>query len=385
MLCCPTLTAPWQGTEPDASHISCVPCPSGQFSVLGVCQDCIAGKTSSTGALVCDNCPRGTTSSANTSFMCEACPSGKISDRGQPCSACAAGTEPTPVKRADNCSLAEILNCACPSCRTPAAAEFANLERIASEVRACRVARASSRTSKLAALVVKRAQCWGQVITHPMAKAAWRARQAQNLMMLAPLACPVALESRRLAAYVCPARPAPQTQPTARHASPVLPAPRASLQARATDAHVSDNFAALSHIDCSIFSRHRINVAIACELPLKRVSVCSAGHVALGGEGSTCETCPAGSQPSADGGHCEACPSGSFSLGLVCEVCGAGFQPDAEQTSCQSCSTLGPNFFSTSGDQCFECPALMRANRDWTSCVCKGTFHFQTQYFYVCK
>ena len=93
---------------------------------------------------------------------------------------------------------------------------------------------------------------------------------------------------------------------------------------------------------------------------------CSAG--ALG-----CQACPPGTQPSDDASRCDDCPSGTFSFGTGCQACSAGFESDDGRTSCQSCFVAGPDFFSaTSGDQCTECPALMRANGNKTGCVCKA-------------
>ena len=251
------------GTEPDEDHINCMPCPSGQYSVLGICQNCAAGTStgSSTGGVNCDTCPRGTTSAMGGE--CLACVNGTVSDRGTPCTSCVAGTEPGPnFGSCVECQLGTF--------------------SIGDECRTC--------------------------------EQGMKPNEQHTGCQTCAILGPAFYSSDGERCVECPSGSEPDS-------------------ARAT-----------------------------CR-------DCLSGRAAAAG--ALCEPCSPGQRPSADSTSCEDCPSGTFSLGIDCESCAPGFQPDEAQTSCQSCSTLGPTFYSPLGDECVECPALMRADNDWTGCVCK--------------
>eukprot|EP01045_Picozoa_sp_COSAG04_P030310 COSAG04_NODE_5226_length_1695_cov_1.250627_2_plen_344_part_00 len=72
------------GTQPDALQTECAPCASGQYSQIGVCISCSAGKTSSADRTGCIPCEPGTYRSADE-------PS---------CTQCTAGSQPNEPKTA---------------------------------------------------------------------------------------------------------------------------------------------------------------------------------------------------------------------------------------------------------------------------------------------
>eukprot|EP01045_Picozoa_sp_COSAG04_P000517 COSAG04_NODE_12_length_42844_cov_6.769213_21_plen_1150_part_00 len=92
------------GTQPDDAHIQCDPCEPGQYSQIGVCIFCPAGKTSSEDQTGCTPCEPGT-HRAGEEPTCEQCPDGTHSSDGVDCVACQPGTSPTDTR--DECVACE--------------------------------------------------------------------------------------------------------------------------------------------------------------------------------------------------------------------------------------------------------------------------------------
>ena len=63
------------GTQPDDAHTQCNPCEPGQYSQIGICIFCPAGKTSSEDRAGCTPCEPGTHRAAEEP-LCDQCPDG---------------------------------------------------------------------------------------------------------------------------------------------------------------------------------------------------------------------------------------------------------------------------------------------------------------------
>jgi hypothetical protein len=101
------------GTEPNALHTVCVPCPPGKESKIGLCTTCPAGKVGDGGTCssctvdgtvpnaaqtACISCPPGTESKSG---LCSMCPAGKVGVGGT-CSICL-GVNEEPMDGATRC------------------------------------------------------------------------------------------------------------------------------------------------------------------------------------------------------------------------------------------------------------------------------------------